>query len=465
MKQVLLAILFGVVLSTNPGLKATIREDSMNYLVKQFMPKVRADISHLEIPEVHSGSLTIRNIRLLEFNINDPTVTILQNSLLQASVSSCYVKMHADWQYDPVKSDAEIKTTISLTTTIQIGVQDKKPSFSANVDVQVLDVDVHVNGGWILGDIINFIIQQFKGPIKDLVHDQIRNNLQQAVNDSIKRLVTGLDLNLETGSFGKFDFGFVSTSSVERNYITFGLLGQVTGKDGKVIPGEAAPMEDLSPAHPTSMIQLGLGDHVLNSALQAWMVSGQTALMINDSMIPKEVTALHLTTDFFRDWVPVLFDKFGSKQMRLMVMPETVPVVSTSMKNLNVTTANILRFQVVESETSIVDVFDIRLGVPLQGVINVKSEPSKTIVSGVIAQPSDNDLSITLKSSTVGDIDVPKVRRLISFVVRIVVVPLVNFSIASIPLPIVKGLTLRNAVVEHNDKHSRIDSDFEFVPQ
>jgi hypothetical protein len=482
MKQIIvLACVICVVVCINPGLKPTVREAAIYYMVGQYMPIIHKKISQLHIPDVHvSDSLIdydITSTNMQSISFNTPRISLLDDRVIQINVDSCQAILTCDWGFekfwrDPFghkhhlisdHGDATITLQISAQTRLQINIQEKKPAPVAVISVNVQDVKVKVDAGW-YDFIYNFLLREFQGTLKDKIQTTLQENLQKAVDEGLEHLIPHIHLNVTLGDFGTVDYGLTEVNVVPNGYLATGLLGQVTSKSGQLIPINPKLIPDTSTSHPDSMLQVGISDAVLNSLILAWYTTNKTSIIITNDMIPKDVT-IRLKTSYFNNSVPILLEKFGEKDMQVIASYGKSPVISTDTSRIRILNDGFLKFQVNVSSDSMVDVFTLGVSLPLNTTLHVKSNATSTGMLVDFDYPRD-DVKVYLSSSQIGKFDPAKVDSFVKKLIRVPIAAAAKYMLLTeFPIPLIPGMALSNPNIELNQGYVRIISNFTYSPE
>jgi len=303
-----LLCLYEGIFARNSGLKTTVQETAINYMVAQYSPIIRDKVKHIDLPPYNYQSdvlkVSVSNIHLNQLNFNSIHVRLLADKALQVDVTGCFAILNADFNWDAIwiakgGGTLDVNIVLSLFVRVQMSIQTGRPVATSSVDVQVSSIDVKVTTGSIIDQVLNWIVDQFKGPIKDSFQNILREKLKPTIDSELMKMLSGIDLRINMQELGWLDCSFMDMTFVSSNYLSVGLLGQVTTKSGLIVPGEPSFIPDKSVSHPDSMIQIAISEYIFNSLLFSFISTGKGSTIITDDIIPAKI-GIRLSTTFFQ---------------------------------------------------------------------------------------------------------------------------------------------------------------------
>jgi hypothetical protein len=313
---------------------------------------------------------------------------------------------------------------------------------------------------------ISIFVGIMKGQLQDIMTNAIKENVNNLNEQIAKQLATmqylvpitsvanvNLDITLEQVLFNQ---------NIPPS-IMLGAKGAVQDSAAAPYPGPAAPSVTMPLNIPgENMVQLAITDYVFNTAGYAFYQSGVLQKSISDKDIPSKVP-FHLNTATFKAVAPGLYAKYPDTPVQIVFTavgtdPTLAPQVNiTAIGGATVTLNGDANFQVLVNDTAI-DAFQLSTVFIFDGKFGIQG-------NNIVGALQFDQLTLTLISSQVGDINAQALNTFVGSIVHYVVLPVVNGMLATgFPVPSMDGITLVNPTVVFQDRFIGVASNFTFTP-
>jgi hypothetical protein len=162
------------------------------------------EFEQIHIDDIHEGDLKVTGITVMAVNDNHENVQISFNeekNALSVVVLNTYIECHVNWKYHVLITDisgvGDIKGPISkVAMNLGFETQEKNGMLIPKVNIQDFDIDFdrgnfHFNFdcSFCPGDLVNLILELFKGPLIDKIRDEARSAINQKVIGKVNEII------------------------------------------------------------------------------------------------------------------------------------------------------------------------------------------------------------------------------------------------------------------------------------
>mmetsp|Transcript_11305 Transcript_11305/g.42355 ORF Transcript_11305/g.42355 Transcript_11305/m.42355 type:complete len:536 (-) Transcript_11305:1505-3112(-) len=462
--------------NTNPGLKVTVNQHAFSYLLDQLLPKLRTVISTIQIPDISASiktpighvDFTLSAMRL--GGVSLPSAQLLiQNGGLKASVLQVSLSASGNWHYREhswphISDHGSIDVHVGLSS-LDLNVQAVlDPSHKSGLRVSMPSAQLHfssfsikVHGGasWLY----NLIISALKGSIEKSIEKAISEQVPPQVTKQLQSMLDQQDLQvpISNGVFLAFDPREVQF--VDNDHVTLGASGEFIKKDVPPCPGDPSSTPDTVN---NKMVQIFITDHVLTSAGWTFDKAQLMQTLVTQHDIPAS-WPVQLNTSYlpFKFAVPGLYAKYPDMGMQILFGTDqdvTPKATMSEESGIDVVAIGTGVFKVVQPDGGIVDAFTLDLKLDLA----IKAHVQDNVISGEV---SLKNLTLGVKQSQVGDIQVSGLNDSVNFLVSNILVPIINaFATKGFPIPQLSDVNLVDPQLYVKDGHLEVYSDFTYSP-
>eukprot|EP00345_Euplotes_harpa_P007133 CAMPEP_0168318768 /NCGR_PEP_ID=MMETSP0213-20121227/668_1 /TAXON_ID=151035 /ORGANISM="Euplotes harpa, Strain FSP1.4" /LENGTH=441 /DNA_ID=CAMNT_0008319883 /DNA_START=33 /DNA_END=1354 /DNA_ORIENTATION=- len=204
MKAAIFAVVFIVLMfsasAVNPGLIGGLKLPIVNKVKNQYFATIMEGFKQISLPDMSMGDLKITGITVQVENNNADNVHIGFNegkNGLDVSVDNTFIRVHVNWRYEvlfiKVSGTGDISGPINnLHMTMGFETQPKENFLIPKINIQDFDISFNEGGfdfkfdcGGCPSDVINLILNAFKGPLLDEVRNQARGVVNSQVVDQV----------------------------------------------------------------------------------------------------------------------------------------------------------------------------------------------------------------------------------------------------------------------------------------
>eukprot|EP01130_Rhizamoeba_saxonica_P014042 TRINITY_DN6077_c0_g1_i1.p1 TRINITY_DN6077_c0_g1~~TRINITY_DN6077_c0_g1_i1.p1 ORF type:complete len:476 (-),score=90.37 TRINITY_DN6077_c0_g1_i1:754-2181(-) len=468
---ILTVLLLKQVSSTNPGFKATITNEGIEYAKQVGIQSLIQLISQMKIPD-QSGSVNTHVIGHINWEIQDITVkkistpsnelTIVPNQGLQLKMSNVALSLHANWKYREhsfphIKSHGTVDISISSSTLgslVKFSESGGQISCnSANVDVALNHLDIHVHGGasWLY----NIFIKIFRSKIHDAVDKVIKAAIENGIDKNLDQLLKTIPMKQEIGPLVDADYSLVDNPRFLPTYFTLDAKGLFTPKKDPS-PPSFAPEKIPDEENSSSMLQVTFSEYVANTASLAFFKAGEMEILITPEDVPAS-SPVKLDTNSFEFIVPALYKKYPNKTLNIYLYASDYPRVSMDATN-GLTGSAVALMEFIVMEEPKVSVFTLGI---------TASMTAKAYLTGnnLAGNITDVKEAVSLVKSQIGNFDLTQVDSIIELLVEVGLVPLVNTVInKGVPIPTIQNVEFVKPEVGIGNGYLYVDTSVKYTP-
>jgi len=472
MKGYIFALLCLVVIATaeNPGLRVTISNDALNYLMRQVLPDIVAQVKTTKIDDMEDevstpigkAKIDITNIKLDDFSVENVSVALADPNVVTVSLTGIALSMEYNWHYKTwIASDGGSGTADTDDATAVITVtlaKNETGGLVVTVSQTVFDcgsLDVHLSGGasWLY----NVLLKWFRGKMRDNINkevsEQMATTLQEKIDDALDTVPIVVDLGKNVST----TFAIADDPSVSNERVIVGCKAEsyVTDEGPGHSPFTPADMPKTTiNTIPGPMVEMLVNEFVVNTLSYAFINAGNAHMEIDEKNAPVAAKPL-LVTGAYAAAAPGLVKQYGLvTPVRLRYDVSQVPTVYMEPDGFRMETIALLSMD-VNQDGNYTEVIVIQLNLDQNGTVTLKNNRLTAKIDGSKA-------SSEVTKTTVGDVNIKAMQDLFDFIVPFVTDTLNVILAIGYPLPIVKGVKLINPQLTWASSYLIITSDFEY---
>ncbi|GMP65205.1 hypothetical protein CsSME_00026109 [Camellia sinensis var. sinensis] len=204
---------------------------------------------------------------------------------------------------------------------------------------------------------------------------------------------------------------------------------------------------------PAKMVGISIHENVLNSASLVYFNADVMHWIVDE--IPDQFL---LNTAEWRHILPQLYNQYPNDEMNVNISITSPPIIKVTQQNIDAEIYSDLTIDVLDGG-KVIPVACISVVINLSGY----PEISRNNLAGSVKL---NDLTLSLKWSTIGSLHIHLLQPAIEAVLKTVLVPYVNLLLwKGVPLPDLLGYTLHNAKFSYIDSRIIVCSDIASLEQ
>jgi len=354
-----LLLLLPLALAQSPGLQAGVSLSAIQGFKNQAIPAFLSQVGTISIPGQStqldlSIDAQISNIQLSNLRADPATTQVLFSppELVGVEVTGLQLSVNFDWGFTSDLGDGQGSGSVAINSSVlaanvTVGASAGHCTLLISGASMVIgELEVSFEGDP-LADVADWILNLFKGHVKDLMEESIENAVliegQQALNGQLSQL----SIYVPIGNTGiSVNYDLVQEPVVQPTYISIASLAMfVDSNDPNSTPPVAPPAQLPDFDASGQQIQITISDYTLNTGLYAAAMAGRLQYTITPDLVPASFP-LKLDTTYLNALFPGLEAKYGSNQpCSIQCSASPPPSVSTTPGDLNgVATGSCLLF-------------------------------------------------------------------------------------------------------------------------
>lgn len=419
----------------NPGIVIQINQSLLDYMKDTGLTVLAGTIGQASIPD-QSGEESslfhwyLRSIHITKFSASTSSAAIALTapSGLTATLAHVSVALHADYEMKVGKGIFSISKSGSLDITavadasadMQIGVSNERPqigvsSCAGNIDN--IDLTFH-------GDVIDDILNLFKGVIEKVVKDKLSGvictEVTSLVASTLNPTLQGIPISIQLYDGFYLDYSVSSSAQVLANTIEAPFAGKIffAGHENDDGIPSAAPIAPILGVSQHICFKLDVNE-VLGSAFYAGIVSGKLHEELTEQILLSlglpGLLACNCTAGptCLISYLPGM-EKIcpSSESLGMTISMSTMPTISASAEGIVLSLTGQAAFTYKNSDYVVIEAAAM-VGLPPHSLAfnNWK----------ITAQLATQAGTLTVKSSKIGTIPVDKLSALYDSVVSLII--------------------------------------------
>jgi len=475
MKGYIFALVCLVVIATadvNPGLRVTVSNAALTYLMHQILPSIVSQVKTVQIDDVEDSvgtpigkaTVDITQIKLDDFSIQDVNTAVSDPNLITVTLTGISLSLEYHWHYKTwIASDGGDGTadTSDASATITVALLKNSTGYlTPTVTSTVFDcgsLDVHLHGGasWLY----NILLKLFKGKMRDNINEQVSEQMGQTVQENIDNAMNSVPMIVNLGKNISVTFAIADDPSVSNDRVIAGCQAEsyVTDEGPGHSPFTCGEMPKTTiTANPGPMAELLLDEYVVNTLSWAFINAGDAHKEIDEKNAPVAAKPL-LVTGAYAVAAPGLVKDYGLvTPIRLRFDVYQTPTVYMQPDGFQMDTTALLSMD-VNQDDNYTEVIVLTLNLESNGTVSLDG-------NRLTAKIDKTKTSSEVTKTTVGDVKIEGMQDLINFVVPFITDALNLILAVGYPLPVVEGVKLIDPQLTWASSYIIITSDFTYTP-
>lgn len=453
--------------ATEAGLKGRITQQGLDYGRQVGMEVLKAQLQKISIPD-QSGTYsvpvigdvhyTVSEIRIQDFQLPESAVGFVPGTGIKLSISGAKIMITAKWHVEVlfIKDSGSLDLTVddlSISAVLGVTLDDSgRPAVwkdACSSSVGALHVTFHGGSSWLY----NLFTGALEGPLRDIINTNLCPQVGNAIGD-LEEVLKTIPVSAVIDPFAEIDYSLISVPQITDLHMDLDFKGEFY-QVGHHSEPPFLPAAFSIPDQNNQMLYIGVSEFFSNSAGYVYFMSGVLQTNLTDAMIPKE-SPIRLSTESFGAFIPELLKRYPNMSMMLELSALKQPMLTCLPGSLEVTAYGSLLAFVILPNSTLAPVFLLQLDASVKAQVVVSEQK----IGGSLAL---NNFSLSLVHSEVGPFKVDTLQTLLSWALRLVVLPKVNEKLSEgFPLPTIANLRLVNPSVTVNQGHVLIASDVQY---
>lgn len=436
-------------------LKDLLIEKAISTLTPLSLPQIE---KYVKVPVVGKVHIVLSNITIYHVDVNSSTINSDESGVsINALGATAYLSMNWEYSYkawviqvsDRGKASVKVEG-MEVRLSVSLENQGGKLSMSLmESGCSIQDVDIQLDGGasWLYQGLVDAFSQKIESAVEDAILKKIKQGIVK-----VDSRLQSLPDKIPVDEVSSLNVTIVNGPSFSESLVDIGIDGLFVSRNNLLESkhqhkGQASAFRK----EPTKMVQISLHEDVFNSASSIYFNADYMRWTVDK--LPDQSL---LNTSKWKNIVPQLYKQFPDDNMNLNIWVKSPPSVDVS--DVDVTTA-------IYSDVSL-------------GVLDGGKELQVACISVVIrasgyAEISRNnltgsigldDISLSLKWSKIGDVQLELVQPVIEEVIETVLLPRLNSHLMrGFPLPLIHGFSLQNADIIYSEPAIMVSGDVVYV--
>ncbi|XP_043842525.1 lipopolysaccharide-binding protein-like [Dromiciops gliroides] len=451
----LLEFLGSRVHASNPGIVAKITQKGLNYAGVEGVATLESELMTITLPDFKgdfkikhfgNGEYHFKSLRIKSVELKNSKLDLVPGEGLKASISNAFIHVNGDWKarksFVRVSGSFDLKVKdISISVSLRLGSDSSGRPTATNkkCSSHIADVDLDISGkiGWLL----NLFQKQIESKFRRILEDKICEIVKKSVASYLQPYLQTLPVTAKIDQIAVMDYTLVGPPEATPHSLDTPFKGKFFSQSHRSpVPFEPRAMnlpEDLD-----LMVYFGISDSVFNGASQVYWAAGTMNYTITDDMIPPNFH-IRLITSSFRALVPQLGKLYPNMQMELQITTSSPPIMVFSQGNVTLTPVMDLQAFVILPNSVRAPLFLLSVTTSVWATMGVNASRLVSSVS------PGSKLTMTLKHSDIGPINVPLIQAILNYYALSTLLPAVNENLEiGFPLPLPRNIELYDLLVQ-----------------
>ncbi|KAI4388384.1 hypothetical protein MLD38_000717 [Melastoma candidum] len=443
--------------------KDVLIHEALRSILPLRLPQIEKDV---KVPVVGMAQIILSDISVDEVKVGSSCVrTGDRGAMIVLMASGATANLTMSWRYSyhswlvplPISDSGEaaiqvkgMEVGLNLTLKGQGGSLKLSP---VECGCYIKSISVKISGGssWLYQGIVS----AFQGKIKSAVEEAIPMKIEEGIL-RLNSALQELPKEIPVGDAAEMNVTFIDDPVLNNSSVYFEL-------DGLFLPENHLPsvisyrsshsrvVDSCGDAY--KMIEMSLHEDVLNSASEVYFREDYLQWIVDK--LPDQAM---LNTSRWKYIVPQLYLQYPDDNMYLNISCSSRPLVKVRKEGITATVDLAVVINVLDANRSI-SVACISLVMDVSGSAHI-------LLNNLAGTIKLRSLTASLKWSEIGNLHMSFVQTMMSMVIRTIIIPYVNLRIMKgLPLPLVHGVTLRNARISYDDLRIVICSDIAYGNQ
>eukprot|EP01080_Neovahlkampfia_damariscottae_P006485 gene6485-10493_t len=465
-----LAVLFIVISSQEPGFKTIMNQKGLDYTKKIAMEILQREVKDLKVPDQKgtaksplgsiNWSLTKINIKRLEI----PTGKIeAKTTGVGFELSGIKVHISFRWKFKKRKwpkvgksgggSVASSNSHFGVTIHVnRVNGQLKVNIPSKAIKLNSFKVKVSGSLSWLINLILGVFKKKIKSTIEKSVGSAIQKTLASKANSALSKIPYTTRLPRSVG----LDYSVTKNIIYGKGYFNIPIKGEFFNAVNRK-PSSYKPDKTPELYRRNKMIHFVINDYLPLSAGETIKQKGILKIDITNSMLPSG-SPVRLTTNSFKSILPEIQRKFPNHQMIVKAFATSNPTLGFNSNGKYLILPTELGFYVIDPKTNkqkhaftLIGLFNSRFSVLIKGL-------------KIVPRLHFMKQQFKVKSSSIGEFSINLLNKILDFGFGKGIVPLLNaLSKDGYPLPTIPFVQFIGVDIKYNSKYIVISSDVKYI--
>ncbi|XP_041375654.1 uncharacterized protein LOC121388412 [Gigantopelta aegis] len=473
----ILCLVLTVVSTTNPGFRARITQNGLNYANKVAIDAVSSDVQKMKIPDSSgkSGrvSYEVYNIVITSFTKPSSKLVLHPNKGLGWSATGLGIGLSGTIHYkykqgwikisDHIRFTASVSgVSFSLTIGFTKDVTGRPAISGSGCTSSIGNVNIKFHGGaaWLY----NLFRGMIANKIKDALQSKFCGIVLNAVKKNAEKSMQKIPVTVTVAKKFLLDYRLVSNPLFTSAYMETDHKGEIYWK-GEKKEAPFLPRPFQTNPNSTRMLYLWVSDYMANTLTyngfrHGYLVYNLTA----KDLPPKDRSVLNTTCKFkcIGFLIPQIGKKYPKTQVKLNLKATKAPVTQIGKNTISINFAGDIDLYAIKPRGNDAYLLTINTTMSVTASVNIKGQ----LVTGKVNQFS---IRIGVSKSVVGNITSKQMNAL-NFIVQLVinttVIPMLNKAGAKgLVLPVTGDVQFRNAQIQLQEHAIMIATDILYSPK
>ncbi|TNM88372.1 hypothetical protein fugu_004626 [Takifugu bimaculatus] len=487
--------LIPVILSVNPGVEVKITDKGIEYGRQLGIAAIQEKLKKIQIPDfsgkqrvspIGKVQYSLTNIQIVNIGLPIAPIQLVPGSGVKLSINNAFINLRGNWRVKFlrwVKNSGSFEVGVNdLSISESLAVKSDSTgrpevsTISCAASVGRVRIKFHGGASWLY----NLFSKYIEKALKSALQKQICPLVTNAIDDMNPRLKT-LNVLANVDKYAEIEYSMVSSPAISSSSIALKLKGQFYNIGQHQEPPFSAPAFSLPPEN-SNMLYMALSAFTANSAAFVYHKAGVLSIYITDDMIPKR-SPIRLTTTTFGTFIPQVNNnathsvraatfnvdrptkslcfqiskQFPGLMMKLLMKTDKSPVVTFEPDRVTVQVTGTVTAYAIQPNDTLTPLFILNLDTSVSSKVSLSG--MKLGVSLTL-----NKMKLSLQTSYVGQFQVQTLSNSLEFVLKWVVIPVVNVQLGKgYPLPALKNMELENTKLQILKDYMLIGTDVKFT--
>ncbi|KAK3597547.1 hypothetical protein CHS0354_018144 [Potamilus streckersoni] len=460
--------------SRNPGIKARVTNNGINFANKVAMNALAAKIRTFSVPDQHGDSggveYDLTNMRVTGFTEPQSNIVFLPGAGLQWTAHGAGVSMHGDFHYKIHKKwipsisgsgsfDISVSgLDFSINMILGVDVNGRPTIAASGCSCGISSVNIKFHGGWA------WLYNLFSGKLEDTVKKTLKNKICDSVTTQINeeggKKLASLPVTVKLGRRFLLDYRLLQTPNFQPSYMETFHKGEIFWLgDETDAPFEPPTMADIGDTQ--KMMYLWISDYMFNTLGYAAQMHNYLVRNITAADLPPDERGILNTTctSFIclGSLIPQLQKAFPNSTVELNLFSGNPPTMTITSEGLNVRCGGKIVLYARQNDNSLAYLMSIIATMETTVNVSIASE----LVYGKIY---DIKLLLNVTNSAVGPVAGGFIQMLINNVLKTVLIPKLNeMGQKGFPLPVTGKIRFINSSLRLLQRAVVIETDLNYT--
>ncbi|XP_043842819.1 bactericidal permeability-increasing protein-like isoform X2 [Dromiciops gliroides] len=438
--------------AVTPGIKAKMTLKGLDYGKQVGAEFLKSALLRLPIPDFKGSravpvvghvKYTVTGLQVDTINLGESLVAFAPSSRLKLSMGPAEAQLNGHWSVKAslIHDSGTLKLSVGdmmLAVLVEVGWDGagRLVVSPAGCSCHIGHFGVTFHGG------SSWLFKIFAGALEDSIRRELGSKLCEEIGNAVgalERVLQTIPESSHISPIADLNYSLVAAPLITNQSIELDLKGEFYTQAGR--------KETPVPPTPFSlweqndfMLLLGVSDFVANSAALVYYEAEALSWNLTQSKIPKTFP-IHLNTESFKGFVPVLQKQFPDTPMALKIFARLPPSLQTQPGTLQFLLPGAVQAFVLPNGTSAVPVF----------LLHADTKASAQVFTSgkkIGASLKLTNFSLTLAHSDVGPFPVDKLETLLNIALKSAIVPRINRKLKEgFPLPTLHKTSFQDTLI------------------